>query len=212
MAGDPTIRGRLNVAVGVRQSRGTRDAGGKFTRLQTKIADVNAKMAAELAQEIAHTLDFTRLESRRSAQSGKLKAALLAPENRRADKFGFGVGIPEFMNEAAPYWRIQNDGTTRFVGRTVRFIRNKGAGYGFPDPHGAGIREINAQVRGGKANGRVQNEYGQFRSRANQEGVIKRPIRAQHFFEKGLAAFESSDRIRFLLDYALREAGFQPRK
>lgn len=207
MAGDLTTQGRLEVRVGVKSSRQLRDSNGRFTRFQNSMTRVHADLAADLAEEIASTIDFTRLESRREAATGRLQRAILDPKNRRSDKFGFGVGVPSFLNEAAPYWAIQNDGTSRFVGRTVRFIRNKAKGYGFPDPHGAGIREIKAQVRGGKVNGRVQDEYGRFRSRAKQEGLIKRPIRAQHFFEKGLARFEASDRYRLRIELALREAG-----
>lgn len=213
MAGDPGTRGRLEVRVAVKSTRQIRDANGRFTRFQNSMTRVHADLAADLAEEIASTVDFTRLESRRDAATGRLQRAILDPRNRRSDKFGFGVGVPSFLNEAAPYWAIQNDGTTRFVGRTVRFIRNKAKGYGFPDPHGAGIREIRAQVRGGKVNGRVQDEYGRFRSRAKQEGVIRRPIRAQHFFEKGLARFEASDRYRLRIELALREAGVvQPKR
>jgi len=213
MAGDLGTRGRLDVRVGVKATRQIRDSRGRFTRFQNSMERVHRDLAADLAEEIASTIELTRLESRREAATGRLQAAILDPKNRRADKFGFGVGVPSFLNQAAPYWAIQNDGTSRFVGRTVRFIRNKKRGYGFPDPHMAGIREIKAQVRGGSRNGRVQNEYGQFRGRAKQEGVIKRPIRAQHFFEKGLARFEASDRYRLRIEFALREAGItQPKR
>lgn len=199
MAKGTALRSRLGVKVVVNQAGMNglgRDVAGRFTSAQGDIAKVNERLARDLATSISRALEEGRLDERREARTGRLSAAITSPENRRSNKDGFGVGVPAYLNEAAPYWELLNDGTSRFVGRRIRFLR--GYPSGGPDPHGAGLR-MAAQ----------RDEYGQFRSLARQEAIIKRPIRAEHYFERGVDAFDLPTRMREALQEALGRYGFR---
>ncbi len=198
-AGKGRLRAGLGVKVAINQAGVAglgRDIGGRFTSAQADIAKVNERLAQDLARSISRALEEGRLDERREARTGRLSDAILSPENRRSSKEGFGVGVPSFLNQAAPYWELLNDGTDRFVGRRIRFLR--GYPRGGPSPHGAGLRMA-----------AERDEYGQFRSLARQEAKIKRPIRAERYFERGVDQFDLPARMREALQEVLGRYGFR---
>lgn len=176
-----------------------RDSGGRFVSFQRIIARLNAILAEELAKAVVDAVDRYRLASRREATTGVLEKALTNPQARFSDAFGFGVGVIAWLNASdAPYWRLQNDGTAKFRGRPITFIKVPGGG--FPDSHGGALRMV-----------KNRDESGKF-TQVKAVTTIKRPIPAMHYFEHALADFDLRAKTLVAYRQALREAGYTNRQ
>lgn len=184
---------------GVGRLLGSRDARDALTKYQSRQRRLNLILARQLQEEVVSEMERVRLEWREVAGSGTLARAIMDPRNIVADNHSFGVGVPEVMYEIAPYWKIQDQGTRRFVGRQIGFVR--GEAQGFPDPHEA-FSTVTAQ--GATMEQDKTLPAGVRMSSGKTIAVIQEPIQAMHFFKNAVAAFDLPLRARAAVLEALR--------
>lgn len=164
---------------------------GEFAQIMRRYNELRAE---ELQAALAQALEEGRVASRRDVSTGRLEWALLHKNNRIVRPFGFGVGVPSWLDRSrAKYWRQIDEGYWGHVGREIwgvwgegppRIFRGRYTGSGPYTAHGANRR--------GALVPRVpSNEYAAARaglgpaiSARPRRTTIERPIEAQKYFER----------------------------
>lgn len=180
-----------------------RNPDGTFTSLQDKMAAANEKLALELAQATAKA----QLASMRrpGVSSKRLQQALLHPNNRYADKIGYGVGRPEFLDKSeAKYWRQIDQGYKGHLNRVIRgiwgsTITGEYGGRSRYGPYPIAGPEFTGMGAEGEAGGRLLPfGYSKLRKGMGKErstrGVIRKPIMPQQYFRRGWKEFDAKKR------------------
>jgi len=184
---------------------GARDERGRFMSIQTEIEEAHRRIAERLQQEVVE--EFRMNLDRPSAQrpTRYLEHALAAPEAIRYNLDGF-LFLPDQYLESSPatsYWRNLEEGTTQFVGRTMRgyFVSLTGVRSGPSRERyrmDAYMPQVNAAFGSHKG-----NRQGTIRSLSNMPVItIHNPIRAHHYLAEGIAKFKASGFQQDAYDHA----------
>ena len=94
---------------------GIRDPQGRFTAAYNKLPIFYRRIAEELQEQVATTIEVERSvrdKNPRRGEKGTLAAVTRQTGNRYVSKNGFGVGIHAFLSKsAAKYYRLIEEGT-----------------------------------------------------------------------------------------------------
>lgn len=181
-----------------------RDKMGRFTKAQSQMAEVNRRLALELAEAVVEQLETSY--ERPGASTGRLAQAMMDSRNRRADQFGFGVGVISFLDESqAKYWRAIEQGTTHFLGKQLTGYWLDGgevAPFGVPNPAGRfvpGSRKSAYEIL--RAAGHTSREA------SRTKGIIKVPIEPHRYLSEAWGEFNVRERTVAAVQEVFRELG-----
>lgn len=183
------------------EARDVRDKAAKYRNTTTgRFASADQARATFAAQRLQELMVAQRqqgsVQSRRSVSTQRLDRALLSRQNRvvgqRNGVFIFGVGVPSFLNSpesGAQYWRAIEEGTSFFVGRRLTGVFGAtadevGAGGRPFSPFGANRAGTFVPLRARAARAALRAEGYEGREANRVSGIIRRPIRAQHYMRK----------------------------
>jgi hypothetical protein len=109
MAGQQFVRARIDGPLFDRLAKagGTRYAVGWSGAVQRALFQASVK-----AQELAVTY-LDESITRQLTKTGRLHDAVAASENRYSSSVGFGVGLVEYLDQEARYWRMIEEGTAK---------------------------------------------------------------------------------------------------
>ena len=209
------------------QSQLFREANGRFALFLDRAEAANVELAAKLAEDIADALRNSLKRPRVS--TGMLERAILAPENRVAEPYGFGVGVPSYLDEsAAKYWQQIEEGFGGHVGQQLRglwgdaitymgadYIKGDftsqrditGQLYPFGAPSGQGFRPF-ARADAQRA---LRDAGYDRRSASRTKGVIRTAIEPHEYFQKGWDAFGGVRTVEAAYDKAFAAIGTKVR-
>lgn len=181
--------------------------------IQTDLAEVNRRLARELAN---HTAEVMQAGLKRPKVSTKrLYHALKDPGNRYSDQFGFGVGDPQFLDRSeAKYWRQIDQGFTGHMGREITGVWGESLTGAWREARsgpyplaGEPITQFGANNQGrlipmgrkwalrrlrkgaGLGTRGARNKFTAF-----TRGVINNPIEPQSYFEEAWMSFNVKER------------------
>lgn len=174
--------------------------------VQRILREANDDLALYLQNEVVKAFERGRIPTRRDVSTGRLRNALMNRKNVVIRPFGFGVGVPSWLNRSqAKYWRQIDRGSTVHVERHNLYI---GIWGGTRTNRWSGGRTGRWMVPGAPYSATGDNRSGKFlpmrmakNPRSNVAKVlggqktpevrgfyIEKPIAAQNFFAEGWRA------------------------
>lgn len=101
---------------------------GGAAAVERILREANDDLALYLQNEVVKALERGRIPTRRGVSTGRLKNAIMNRKNVIIRPFGFGVGVPSWLDRSqAKYWRQIDEGTRVHVNRPNYFVGIWGA-------------------------------------------------------------------------------------